>query len=199
MVRALRLPPQPVHGGSPSRLPASVGSPTWRVAPLTATSIGRRPTPPPKPAHELRFHRSLPVRKTTTAKNYRCQAARRNFLRRDIDAAAGELRAPSRGSGCARRAAGRRPRPRTAETTSRDAGPLKKPRARSQTRARAPVSPPAELEQGDLAPRLAHEEVEVLVVEPAALGRRVVRDPRISFSMAVNDWTTAASSSVTES
>src|SRR5947209_8067615 len=36
--RAAR-PAQPVHGARPSRFPASVGSPTCNVAPLTATSI----------------------------------------------------------------------------------------------------------------------------------------------------------------
>src|SRR5262245_353516 len=32
-------PVQPVNGPTPSRFPASVGSPTWSVAPLTAISI----------------------------------------------------------------------------------------------------------------------------------------------------------------
>ena len=59
-------------------------------------------------------------------------------------------------------------------------------------RALAGVAAVAQLEQRDLALRLPDEEIEVLVVEPAALGGRVVRDP-VDFFQHVNDWTTLAS------
>jgi hypothetical protein len=64
----------------------------------------------------------------------------------------------------------------------------------------AGVAAIAELEQGDIALRLPDEQIEVLVVEPAALGGRVVGDPGDLFQHGVNDWTTTAfTGSVTES